>query len=206
MAGKIDARLAELGIELPEPVAPVANYVPYVVAGNLIFIAGQITLALEADDSLAAVWVNLGVNQRRRGRFDDSEASYLRALELDPNEISAASNLAGLYQATGRARLAAPYLKKVKKHRRKNPFYHFRRGLEASAVGDLHAAGRRLKRAVRLLPDDAMFRVELGKVQARAGRPRKAERNLEKALELTADESQRMRLRGLLENIGAGAA
>ncbi len=44
MAGKIDARLAELGIELPEAVAPVANYVPYVVVGNLIFTAGQITL------------------------------------------------------------------------------------------------------------------------------------------------------------------
>jgi enamine deaminase RidA (YjgF/YER057c/UK114 family) len=44
MAGKIDARLAELGIELPEAVAPVANYVPYVVVGNTIFTAGQITL------------------------------------------------------------------------------------------------------------------------------------------------------------------
>jgi len=44
MAGKIDARLAELGITLPEAVAPVANYVPYVVVGNLIFTAGQITL------------------------------------------------------------------------------------------------------------------------------------------------------------------
>ena len=44
MAGKIDARLAELGIELPEAAAPVANYVPYVVAGNLVFTAGQITL------------------------------------------------------------------------------------------------------------------------------------------------------------------
>ena len=31
----IEARLAELGITLPEPVAPVANYVPYVVAGGL---------------------------------------------------------------------------------------------------------------------------------------------------------------------------
>ncbi|MDJ0894800.1 MAG: RidA family protein [Alphaproteobacteria bacterium] len=39
---KIDARLAELGISLPEPVAPVANYVPYVVTGNLVFISGQV--------------------------------------------------------------------------------------------------------------------------------------------------------------------
>ena len=44
MVGRIDARLSELGIELPEAVAPVANYVPYVVVGNTIFTAGQITL------------------------------------------------------------------------------------------------------------------------------------------------------------------
>ena len=42
MAGEIDARLAELGIELPVPAAPVANYVAYVVTGNLIFVSGQV--------------------------------------------------------------------------------------------------------------------------------------------------------------------
>ena len=41
MAGKIDARLAELGIELPRAAAPAANYVPYVRSGNLVFISGQ---------------------------------------------------------------------------------------------------------------------------------------------------------------------
>ena len=43
MAGKIDARLAELGIELPDAPSPVANYVPYVVSGNHVFVAGQVT-------------------------------------------------------------------------------------------------------------------------------------------------------------------
>ncbi|NQU61984.1 MAG: RidA family protein [Rhodospirillales bacterium] len=44
MTGKIDARLAELGIELPEAATPVANYVPFVVTGNLVFVSGQVTL------------------------------------------------------------------------------------------------------------------------------------------------------------------
>ncbi len=43
MGGKIEARLGELGIELPEPTAPMANYVPFTVTGNLAFIAGQIS-------------------------------------------------------------------------------------------------------------------------------------------------------------------
>ena len=44
MAGKIDAHLADLGITLPTANAPVANYVPYVIAGNLVHISGQITM------------------------------------------------------------------------------------------------------------------------------------------------------------------
>jgi enamine deaminase RidA (YjgF/YER057c/UK114 family) len=45
MPGRIDARLKELGIDLPPATAPVANYVPYVVTGNLVFISGQISMA-----------------------------------------------------------------------------------------------------------------------------------------------------------------
>jgi enamine deaminase RidA (YjgF/YER057c/UK114 family) len=35
-------RLAELGLELPEPSAPGANYVPFVRVANLVFVTGQL--------------------------------------------------------------------------------------------------------------------------------------------------------------------
>jgi len=38
---KIDERLTELGIALPEPSSPVANYVNAVTTGNLVFLAGK---------------------------------------------------------------------------------------------------------------------------------------------------------------------
>lgn len=41
--GKIEQRLQKLGIVLPKPNAPVANYVPYVVSGQLLFVSGQIS-------------------------------------------------------------------------------------------------------------------------------------------------------------------
>jgi len=44
MASRIEARLEELGITLPVASIPQANYVPYVVTGNLVFIAGQIPI------------------------------------------------------------------------------------------------------------------------------------------------------------------
>jgi enamine deaminase RidA (YjgF/YER057c/UK114 family) len=36
----VDAHLAELGIQLPEPIAPAANYVRYQITGNLLYISG----------------------------------------------------------------------------------------------------------------------------------------------------------------------
>jgi enamine deaminase RidA (YjgF/YER057c/UK114 family) len=42
MPGRIDARLAELTIDLPNAAAPMANYVPAVRSGNLLFVSGQI--------------------------------------------------------------------------------------------------------------------------------------------------------------------
>jgi len=42
MTGIVDARLAEKNIVLPEPVKPLASYVPWVITGNLLFISGQV--------------------------------------------------------------------------------------------------------------------------------------------------------------------
>ncbi len=42
MAGIIDARLAELNLELPTVAKPAGSYVGYVISGNQIFVSGQI--------------------------------------------------------------------------------------------------------------------------------------------------------------------
>jgi enamine deaminase RidA (YjgF/YER057c/UK114 family) len=43
MSGRIEARLRELGLALPEPGAPLANYVPFTISGGTVYIAGQIS-------------------------------------------------------------------------------------------------------------------------------------------------------------------
>ena len=52
MAGTVEKKLAELGINLPTPAAPVANYVPFVRTGNVLVISGQ--LCFDNDGKLVA--------------------------------------------------------------------------------------------------------------------------------------------------------
>ena len=42
MTSAIEKKLADLGIQLPPPGAPGGNYVPYVIVGELVFMAGQV--------------------------------------------------------------------------------------------------------------------------------------------------------------------
>jgi enamine deaminase RidA (YjgF/YER057c/UK114 family) len=42
MAGRIEARLAELGITLPPAGKPIANYVPFTTSGKLVVVSGQV--------------------------------------------------------------------------------------------------------------------------------------------------------------------
>jgi len=42
VTGLIDSKLAELGITLPTPMPPIANYVPYVITGDLVVVSGQV--------------------------------------------------------------------------------------------------------------------------------------------------------------------
>jgi enamine deaminase RidA (YjgF/YER057c/UK114 family) len=39
---RIEAKLSELGLELPRPPVPIANFVPFAITGNLVFLAGQV--------------------------------------------------------------------------------------------------------------------------------------------------------------------
>lgn len=44
MAGKLEANLAKIGVTLPDAPAPAANYVPYVVSGDMVYVSGQISM------------------------------------------------------------------------------------------------------------------------------------------------------------------
>jgi len=49
MSGSVEKKLASLGINLPTPVAPVANYVPFVRSGNMLVVSGQLCFGIDGN-------------------------------------------------------------------------------------------------------------------------------------------------------------
>ena len=43
MSGKVEAKLRDMGIELPNAPAPAANYVPFVLVDKILYVSGQIS-------------------------------------------------------------------------------------------------------------------------------------------------------------------
>jgi len=59
----IDQKLKDLHIELPPSAAPVANYVPFVISGNLVFISGQLPMKDGKLQSLGKVGAEISIEQ-----------------------------------------------------------------------------------------------------------------------------------------------
>jgi enamine deaminase RidA (YjgF/YER057c/UK114 family) len=67
--GRIDDRLRELGISLPPPRAPMANYIPAQRVGNLVYTAGQVSGNPDGDIK-GKLGADLSVEQgRQAGRL-----------------------------------------------------------------------------------------------------------------------------------------
>ena len=63
MSSNIEKRLAELGVTLPAPGSPAGNYVPFVIAGDLVFMAGQVAREAGKMKYTGKVGRDLGIEQ-----------------------------------------------------------------------------------------------------------------------------------------------
>jgi len=137
--------------------------------------------ALRFNSEIPGPWVNLGVLYGRLGRFDYAEAAYLRALEVDPGDRSAVSNLVGVYTALGDKARADEYREQARRYREANPYYHYSQAQTALAEMRLGDALNELRRAIRLKDDDQEFYSLQGEAFAALGRDADAAKSLERA-------------------------
>ncbi|MBI1686120.1 RidA family protein [Caulobacter hibisci] len=97
---KVEERLAGLGITLPEPVAPVANYVPFVRSGNLVHISGQISLdASGGIKGTVGVDVDLETAQEAARLCGINLLAQIKAATGDLDKVARIVKLGGFVQA-----------------------------------------------------------------------------------------------------------
>ena len=66
MMGIVTARLQAMGLTLPKPVAPIANYVPWVRSGSLLFVSGQLPVGASGLEFAGTVGKTVGIEDAKR--------------------------------------------------------------------------------------------------------------------------------------------
>ncbi|WP_436641261.1 RidA family protein [Microbaculum sp. FT89] len=63
MSDTVESRLAAMGITLPTPPAPAANYVPFVKTGNLVYCSGQVPMGPNGIEHVAKLGADYTIEQ-----------------------------------------------------------------------------------------------------------------------------------------------
>jgi Flp pilus assembly protein TadD len=160
-----------------------------------------ITRALLIEPKLAFVWTNLGTAYMRVGRYPDAEAAFMQALRLDRFEVTAVNQTQHLYERLGRRDLADFYLQRAQRARFQNPYARFWQGVAAMEKGEVRSAVSYFRRAVRAVPEELQFRLQLARAYAQLGKVQNAEQEMQVASRLVATDDDQRSLMNVLEDI-----
>jgi len=155
--------------------------------------------AIENDHRFSPPWGNLGTLYRRNGRPAYAERAYLKALDANPGDIVAMSNLADLYGKQGEAERAAGYRLRVDSHRMSNPYYRYRLAREAFLAEDYDSSIGHLKYSVRKKKNEDTFYFLMGLSYLKKGDESAARQWLEKAEQVAEDDDLQRNYHSKLE-------
>jgi enamine deaminase RidA (YjgF/YER057c/UK114 family) len=96
----VDARLAELGITLPDVAAPVAAYVPAVISGNLVFTSGQLPFVSGALPATGKVGDGHGLVPAADAK-DYARVAILNALAAVKSVLGSLDRVTRIVKVTG---------------------------------------------------------------------------------------------------------
>lgn len=146
--------------------------------------------SIEVDPGLGVGWNILGVVQRSAGRDAEAEASFRKALEADPKDGAPCGNLETLLRAQGRVAEAQAFRERGLEIRKRDPFFNAFLAEEALGANQWDEAERRIKVAIRLLPQEPEFYWIQARTALAQGRTKDAIKALEKARKWAMPEMQ----------------
>jgi len=128
-------------------------------------------------------WVNLGVVRNRMGDPDGAFEAYRKALEADPHDSSALTNIAAVYRSQGMAREADTALRAAA-HQTTNPFTLIALADVETLSGRYRAARKWLNKAKRWYPKEPEVYRALSRLASERGDSDGSQRYKERAEKL----------------------
>jgi Flp pilus assembly protein TadD len=166
--------------------------------GDLAKARELLTLATRIQPKLDKALNNLGVVLARSGDWDGALATYQKGLALDAANPMILTNVARVYQQTGRAGEADKVLSQVEETNNTNPFFYVYQGEVALSRGDEDKALDYMVKALRLDSEAPEVHVGFVKVYLAVGDMEKARHHLERALQLDATNPEALRFATML--------
>jgi len=146
--------------------------------------------SIEVDPALGVGWNILGVVQRSQGLTAEAEKSFLKALLADPKDGAPCGNLENLLRDQGRVAEAQIYRDRGMDIRKRDPFFNAFLAEEAMAENQWEEAEKRIKVAIRILPQEADFYLLQARISLAQGQTKDAIKSLEKARKWSMPEMQ----------------
>ena len=154
--------------------------------------------AIEAEPTIAAAWVNLGVAHRREHQVALAEISYRQALHVDPESTVAMNNLAVLLELRGETVLAAELRERAYQQRLKNPQYHYALAKHAYEQQNFQQALSHLDEAMKRGWQEHNFHHLMALVQHALGDDKKAKASLRLAEKKATEAKDKQQYRSTL--------
>ena len=137
--------------------------------------------ALETDPGFANAANTLGVIYLERHRPAPAERAMRYALQREPDNISALTNLSKILAAEGRTAEAQVLAERLARIQRHPPFQFYDRGMQAMRAGQFEKAARLFEKSLAQRPYDVQSHFQLAIAEAHLGDMRRARRELESA-------------------------
>lgn len=125
--------------------------------GNAAEAYGLLHKAIQTSPTVGFVWSNLGLLLLRHDMVQAAEAAFLEAIAIEPDRMSALSNLQRLYYLQGRDAEARELAIRLEEYRQNNPYYHAWLGDEAFVQGNFEQAVEHFEDAIRRRKDESYF-------------------------------------------------
>lgn len=169
--------------------------------GDLIKAERLLLKSIEFDGSFSFAWTNLGVLAKEKGDMKRAEDFFSKAVILDRYNHTAKYNLAVIHELNGNKKKAERLREQIKKILNKNPYYHFRLGMEEYNNNNYLNSINHFRRAIRRDSKKSEFYIKLSAAYFKLGNLEMSKKYLNKGKKYAASEQEKDKYRKKLEHI-----